>query len=180
MPYITYDKKILTKGNLENTVEILVDAVNQHYDVDRVLADFGIKVLGRVNYTSQIPGFIDPINDPYAGKFGDAYLVSQGANNTAPYDIFIWTRREPDSVEPDGYWLDIGVLATVGPKGDKGDPGPAGPRGENTRWYIYAQLPTEGDFQAGDICLLPNGDVYMYVSADYGWSNATQVNIRGP
>jgi hypothetical protein len=34
---------------LENTVDLLVDAVNQHYDVDRVLADFGIKILGRVN-----------------------------------------------------------------------------------------------------------------------------------
>lgn len=112
MPYITYDKKNLSKANLENTVEILVDAVNQHYDVDRVLADFGIKVLGRVNYTSQIPGFIEP---PYTGHFGDAYLKSQASNSSPPYDIYIWTRKEPDAVEPDGYWLDIGVLATVGP-----------------------------------------------------------------
>jgi hypothetical protein len=177
MPYITYDKTILSKANLENTVEILVDAVNQHYDVDRVLADFGIKVLGRVNYTSQIPGFVEP---PYTGNFGDAYLLSQGSNNSAPYDTYIWTRRTPDSVEPDGYWLDIGVLATVGPKGDPGSVGPRGPRGEGSRWYIYSQLPTSGEFKAGDICLLPNGDVYMYVSEDYGWSNATQVNIRGP
>ena len=165
---------------LENTVDVLIDAVNQHYDVDRVLADFGIKILGRVNYTSQIPGFIDPINDPYTGNFGDAYLVSQNSDSSAPYDIYIWTRKTPDSVEPDGYWLDIGLLSTVGPQGPQGVQGPQGPQGENTRWYIYRTLPQSGDFKAGDVCLLPNGDVYMYVSAEYGWSNASQVNIKGP
>ena len=50
MSYGKIDKKKFM--TLENTVDILVDAVNLHYDVDRVLADFGIKVLGRVNYTS--------------------------------------------------------------------------------------------------------------------------------
>ena len=167
-------KKFMT---LENTVDALIDAVNQHYDVDRVLADFGIKILGRVNYTNQIPGFTD---GQYDGNFGDAYLVSQNSDSSAPYDIYIWTRLTPDSVEPDGYWLDIGLLSTVGPQGPQGEQGIPGPQGENTRWYIYRTLPQSGDFKPGDVCLLPSGDVYMYVSAEYGWSNASQVNIKGP
>lgn len=167
-------KKFMT---LENTVDVLIDAVNQHYDVDRVLADFGIKILGRVNYTNLIPGYED---NQYDGNFGDAYLVSQNSDSSAPYDIYIWTRKTPDSVEPDGYWLDIGLLSTVGPEGPQGEQGIPGPQGENTRWYIYRTLPQSGDFKAGDVCLLPNGDVYIYVSPEYGWSNATQVNIKGP
>lgn len=56
MSYTKIDKnKFMT---LENTVDELVDAVNLHYDVDRVLADFGIRVLGKVNYTNDIPGYI--------------------------------------------------------------------------------------------------------------------------
>ena len=55
MSYTKIDKnKFMT---LENTVDELVDAVNLHYDVDRVLADFGIRVLGKVNYTNDIPGY---------------------------------------------------------------------------------------------------------------------------
>lgn len=56
MSYTKIDKnKFMT---LENTVDELIDAVNLHYDVDRVLADFGIRVLGSVNYTNDIPGYI--------------------------------------------------------------------------------------------------------------------------
>ena len=56
MSYTKIDKnKFMT---LENTVDELVDAVNLHYDVDRVLADFGIRVLGTVNRTNDIPGYI--------------------------------------------------------------------------------------------------------------------------
>lgn len=164
---------------LENTVDLLIDAVNQHYDVDRVLTDFGIRVLGTRNYSADIPGNNGNIEDRYQGKFGDAYLVSQNHDGQAPWDIWIWTRLTPDAVEPEGYWLSIGELTAKGAQGDTGDPGPQGPQGENTRWYIYRTLPQSGDFKPGDVCLLPNGDVYMYVSPEYGWSNATQVNIKG-
>ena len=171
---------IQNNRTLEVTVGLLVDAVNKHYDVDRVLADFGIKVLGKVNYTSEIPGFINPLEDPYTGNFGDAYLVSQNSDGKAPFDIYIWTRKTPDSEQGDGYWLDIGLLSTVGPQGPIGQTGPQGPQGESTRWYIFSTLPTSGNYKPGDVALLPNGNVYMYVSQDYGWSNATQVNIKGP
>lgn len=174
MSYGKIDKKKFM--TLENTVDTLIDAVNLHYDVDRVLTDFGIRVLGRVNYTNQIPGYGD---NSYTGKFGDAYLVSQNSDSSTPYDIYIWTRLTPDSVEPNGYWLDIGLLSTVGPQGPQGERGPQGPQGENTRWYIYKTLPQSGDFKPGDVCLLPSGDVYMYVSVENGWSNASQVNIKG-
>lgn len=180
MPYITINNETLTKANLENTVGLLVEAVNKHYDVDRVLTDFGIRVLGRVNYAADIPGNSGSIEDRYQGNFGDAYLVAQNHDGQAPWDIFIWTRLTPDAVEPEGYWLNLGLLSTVGPAGPEGKIGPQGPQGESTRWYIFTTLPTSGTYKPGDVALLPNGNVYMYVSEDYGWSNTTQVNIRGP
>lgn len=175
---ITYP--IQNNRTIEVTVGLLVDAVNKHYDVDRVLTDFGIRVLGRVNYAADIPGNGGSIEDRYQGHFGDAYLVSQNHDGQAPFDIFIWTRLTPDSVEPEGYWLNLGLLSTVGPEGPEGKTGPIGPRGENTRWYIFTTLPQGGDYKPGDVALLPNGNVYMYVSEEYGWSNASQVNIKGP
>lgn len=175
---ITYP--IQNNRTIEVTVGLLVDAVNKHYDVDRVLADFGIRVLGRVNYAADIPGNSGDIEDRYQGNFGDAYLVSQNHDGQAPFDIFIWTRLTPDSVEPEGYWLNLGLLSTVGPRGPEGPEGPKGATGESTRWYVFSTLPTSGTYKPGDVALLPNGDVYMYVNEEYGWSNATQVNIRGP
>lgn len=180
MPYITINNETLTKANLEKTVGLLVEAVNKHYDVDRVLTDFGIRVLGRVNYAADIPGNSGNIEDRYQGNFGDAYLVAQNHDGQAPWDIFIWTRLTPDAVEPEGYWLNLGLLSTVGPMGPEGPIGPQGPQGESTRWYIFNTLPTSGTYKPGDVALLPNGNVYMYVNEDYGWSNTTQVNIRGP
>ena len=175
---ITYP--IQNNRTIEVTVGLLVDAVNKHYDVDRVLTDFGIRVLGRVNYAADIPGNSGDIGERYQGNFGDAYLVAQNHDGQAPWDIFIWTRLTPDAVEPEGYWLNLGLLSTVGPQGPEGKIGPQGPQGESTRWYIFTTLPTSGTYKPGDVALLPNGNVYMYVSQEYGWSNATQVNIRGP
>ena len=174
MSYTKIDKnKFMT---LENTVDELIDAVNLHYDVDRVLADFGIRVLGTVNRTNDIPGYIQP---PYNGNFGDAYLVSLNSDSSAPYDTYIWTRKTPDSVEPDGYWLNIGAINVMGPQGETGPKGDPGPQGENVKWYVFKTLPQSGNFRTGDMCLLANGDIYMY-DADLGWNNASHVNIKGP
>lgn len=173
MSYTKIDKnKFMT---LENTVDELIDAVNLHYDVDRVLADFGIRVLGKVNYTNDIPGYTQP---PYTGKFGDAYLVSVNSDSSAPYDIYVFTRNGPDAIEPDGQWLNLGVITIMGPPGDTGPKGDPGPQGENAKWYVFETLPQSGNFRAGDMCLLANGDVYMF-DADSGWNNASHVNIKG-
>lgn len=170
-------KKFMT---LENTVALLVDAVNQHYDVDRVLSDFGITVVGRVSYVGDIPNFYD---NNYTGNYGDAYLVSVNSNGLPPYDVWIWTRYVGAETEdpPIGQWLNLGPLVIAGPpgetiKGDKGDPG------DSTRWYISTYLPISGNYTDGDMLLLKGGDCYCYdstQSVNYGWGYPI-VNISGP
>ena len=67
----------------------------------------------------------------------------------------------------------------MGPQGETGPKGDPGPQGENAKWYVFETLPQSGNFRTGDMCLLANGDVYMY-DADLGWNNASHVNIKGP
>lgn len=167
MNYGKIDKnKFMT---LENTVDLLVDAVNQHYDVDRVLANFGIKVLGTKSSPSELPR--------PAGAFGDAYLVSTAEDGQGePYDVYIWTRLTSNETDPNyGDWLNIGLISTMGPPGPQGEPGIQGPPGESTRWYISNNVPV-GNYNQGDMLLLPTGDVYIY--GEGGWGNPA-VNIKG-
>ena len=89
---------------LENKQEIA-----RHWQVDRVLADFGIKVLGRVNFPTELP-------ETEGEDYGVGYLVG----TEAPYDVYVWTRANEDVGEPDPYWLNIGSISIVGPQGPAG------------------------------------------------------------
>lgn len=167
MNYGKIDKnKFMT---LENTVDLLIDAVNQHYDVDRVLANFGIKVLGTKSNPDELP--------TPAAAFGDAYLVSTAEDGEGePYDVYIWTRYDSNETDPQyGFWLNIGLISTVGPQGPQGKTGDTGPRGESTRWYVGNTVPL-GNYNIGDMLLLTNGDIYMY--GEGGWGNPF-TNIKG-
>lgn len=116
--------------NLQEQVEENKRQIAMHWNVDRVLADFGIKVLGRVETAEELP-------ESEGENWGDGYLVGL----EAPYDVYVWTRANVDAGEPDPYWLNIGKISIVGPegpegpkgekgdKGDKGDPGPKGDQG---------------------------------------------------
>lgn len=115
--------------NLEEQVLKNKEDIERHYQVDRVVAEFGIKVLGQVDNEEMIP--------QSASNFGDAWAVGV----EEPYEFYIWTRQDEDTPVEDGVWLNIGKLAIVGPqgpqgvqgltgpKGDKGDKGDQGPRG---------------------------------------------------
>lgn len=167
MNYGKIDKnKFMT---LENTVDLLIDAVNQHYDVDRVLANFGIKVLGTKSSPDELP--------TPAVAFGDAYLVSTAEDGQGePYDVYIWTRYDSNETDPQyGFWLNIGLISTVGPQGPEGKPGIQGPTGESTRWYVGNTVPL-GNYNIGDMLLLTNGSVYIY--GEGGWGNPA-LNIKG-
>lgn len=116
--------------NLQEQVQENKEQIEMHWNVDRVLADFGIKVLGRVETPEDLP-------ESEGENWGDGYLVGL----EAPYDVYVWTRPNIDAGEPDPYWLNIGKISIVGPegpegpkgekgdKGDKGDPGLPGPQG---------------------------------------------------
>lgn len=71
-----------------------------HYEIDRTLANFGIKVIGVLANVSELPV-------PYTGDYGDAYAVG----NPGDYTYYIWTRANPDLGEPAPFWLDAGKLA---------------------------------------------------------------------
>lgn len=89
---------------LENKQEIA-----RHWDVDRVLADFGIQVQGRVDTQDDLP-------ETEYTNYGYAYLVG----TSEPYTVYVWTRANPNVGEEYPYWLNIGSLNI---KGEKGDPG---------------------------------------------------------
>ena len=89
---------------LENKEEIA-----KHWNVDRVLADFGIKVYGRVEDPYLLP-------DNEGDNYGAGYLVG----TEAPYDVYVWTRANEDAGEPEPYWLNIGKISIVGPAGPAG------------------------------------------------------------
>lgn len=106
--------------------------IARHYDIDRVIADFGIRVVGTIDTSADLP--------ETANAYGDAYAVG----TKPPYDFWVWTRPNPNVGEPDAYWLNIGTLAIPGPQGEQGPTGPTGENGENARINTvdYAGPPT--------------------------------------
>lgn len=85
-------------------------------NVETVLNEFGVTVLGRVDTESDIP------EGEYS--YGDAYLVG----TETPYDMYIYTRAD----EPDeGEFINIGPISMVGPQGPQGPKGDTGAAGQN-------------------------------------------------
>lgn len=143
---ITYNGKEYL--NLEEQVLRNKQDIAAHYNIDRVLAEFGIKVIGQVDNATLLP---NPAT--FAGAYGDAYAV--GAE--APYSFYIWTRADSYAGHDEDYWFNIGPLAIVGPEGPQGETGPQGPQGERgTKWSWMTATsdippsatddPIEGDF----------------------------------
>ena len=149
MPKLT--EQVLANIDHINRVEAKVDA---HYNEDRVLADYGIRVVGKADTVNDLP----PVQD-YPGTFGDAYIV--GLN--PPYDFYIYTR--PFEGETENQWLDIGLLAIEGPQGETGEQGPAGETGEpgkSTRWYSGAGAPYVTANEGDQYLDTQSGNVYQY------------------
>lgn len=112
---ITIDGK-----QLRNLVEQVLknkQDIADHWAVDRVLADFGIKIIGQVDTWSEPEGEFN---------YGDAYAVG----TEPPYDIYIYTRADINAGHEEDYWLDIGPIAIIGPEGKQGERGPKGDKGD--------------------------------------------------
>lgn len=107
--------KILT---LEEKVQQNADNIRKHWETDRVLANFGIRVVGQVDSEAMLPQL--------ASNFGDAWAVG----TEEPYEFYIWTRINEFTPVEDGEWLNIGRLAIVGPRGPQGPQGEVGPKGD--------------------------------------------------
>lgn len=108
----------VTVYNLENQVlKNKVDIQNLQTS-EKVLATFGIKVIGTAANSTLIPTveFYKASNPDW--EYGDAYAVG----TASPYEFYILTRKDENHTED--YWFNLGVI-----KGPKGDPGVDGANG---------------------------------------------------
>lgn len=163
---------IITKNgdvlrNLEEQVAENKRLILAHYDIDRVLADVGITVVGDA---LQTPPDVLGLKGV---KWGEAYPVGY----EPPYDYYVWSRPTPNEEDvTNGEWFNIGPLAIPGPRGFAGPQGFQGPRGESTRWYVgdnpnQVTSPAENDLFLDAV----SADVYQYKNGV--WAAIT--NIRG-
>ena len=153
--------------NLEEQVKKNMDDIKYILEEEGVLNEFGIKVVGQITSSSQLP---DP--DTYEGEYGDAYAVG----TTTPYTFYIYTRANGGVAEP--YWFNIGQFPVPGKDGAQGPQGPAGPQGvRGSTWQNGTSAPTTSGNLANDKYLnTTNGDVYNYTGT--AWQLVG--NIRGP
>ena len=168
---------IITKNgvelrNLEEQVQENARLIAEHYNRDRVLADFGLRVIGNVPTVADLP---DP--DTFEGEYGDAFVVG----SAEPFNVYVWTRPDINSGHPNDYWLNIGPIAIEGPVGPQGPQGEKGDTGESTRWYAASGL-VGGNLHRGDMLLITSGsnlgNVYIYNDLEKRW--LLQGNIKGP
>ena len=168
MSIILPDGTIL--NNLEEQVEYNKRNIERHFEVDRILANFGIRIIGRVDTVEDIE--LQPI--PQGGyQYGDAYAV--GPEGTV-YDYFIYTRAFEGAENP--HWFDIGPLQIVGPQGPQGEQGPKGDTGDATKWLYVSSFEGSGtptDEPEGTMLLVSSRDVYR--SDGTKWEYCC--NIRG-
>ena len=150
--------------NLQEQVQKNKEDIARHYEIDRVIADFGIRVLGAVPTVADIP------EGQYT--YGDAYLVTN--ENTT----YIWTRANPLIGQDVPYWLDVGNLSIPGPEGPQGATGPQGPQGpRGSLWYIGTTTPVTTDARINDMYLnASTGNVYKFNGASW----VIYQSIKGP
>lgn len=166
--------------NLEEQVQKNKEDIANHYNMDRVLADFGIRILGRVDSYEEL------LKIPTGNlAYGDAYAVGELVDSgvQTPFVFYIWSRPDLNAGQEEPYWFDIGELAIVGPQGPQGEIGPRGERGlRGSKWYSGTALPTNPNtYEVDDLYLRDNGDVYQIIqepNGDKWWVQIT--NIRGP
>ena len=165
--------------NLEEQVRKNKEDIAAHYNMDRVLAEFGIRVLGRVdNYEELLKIPTDNL------AYGDAYAVGEPVESgvQTPFVFYIWTRPDPNTGKVEPYWFDMGELSIVGPPGPAGKTGSRGERGiRGSKWFSGSTVPSNpGNYETGDTYLRSNGDVYQIkeTNGNKVWVNVA--NIRGP
>lgn len=153
--------------NLQEQVLKNKEDIAKHYEIDRTLANFGIKIVGTVATVNDLP---NPLT--YDGEYGDGYAVGQPGS----YTYYLFTRPDPNAGITENHWLDVGQLAIQGPQGPVGPQGPQGPRGDATRWYTSS---TElANANPGDLWLDKQGNIFKKSTEANVWTPVT--NIKGP
>ena len=153
--------------NIQQQVEKNKRDIATHYEIDRTLADYGIRIIG---FYETIEDAVENLGDPYDGPYGNAV----GIGFSAPYTFYIWTRA--NNVSEVDYWQDVGELAVMGPQGPEGPQGEQGPAGENAKIFTGRGVPTVSVADYSIYINAQNGDVYK--PGDGEW--VLTGNIRGP
>ena len=104
--------------NLEEQVRQNQSDIKYILEEEGVLNQFGIKVIGQVSSSSELP---DP--NTYIGEYGDAYAVG----TVTPYELYIYTRQFSGNEGP--IWFNIGRFPVPGPTGPTGPQGIQGIQG---------------------------------------------------
>lgn len=143
--------------NLVEQVQKNKEDIYNYHNLEQVLADWGIKVLG------QLDEWVEPTG---SFEFGDAYAVG----TEPPYDYYIYTRRG----ENEGYWFNNGPISIVGPAGPAGE-SIVGPRGEpGSQIYFGSNFPT-GDIKLNDVYINTSYDIFTYDGTEW----IIKGNIKG-
>lgn len=146
-----------TYRNLVEQVGKNKEDIENLLQVNSLLVGAGVKVVGTAASDMDLPDA-----SYYQGNYGDAYLVGE----SAPYNMFVFTRPVTGAVEPN--WFNIGPFPAPsnipGPKGDKGDKGNTGERG--SRWTTGNGTPAvTSELVSGDMYMdTSTGSVYTFVT----------------
>lgn len=137
----------------------------------KVLGEFGIKIVGYVETVGQLPEA-----EEYAGEYGDAYAVG----TATPYQYYVWTR--PTSAITTAHWFYIGVFPQPGPTGATGATGSTGPQGPAGAGMITQPINPTGitGYQPGQAWLNnQTGDLFVLISGNPNYWERTG-NLIGP
>ena len=110
--------------NLEEQVLKNKNDIENALQLNNLLSDFGIRIIGQVESAYQIPSVSDYKKNNPNWEYGDAYTVG----TESPYDLYILTRANNNN--PQDFWFDIGEFPLKGPAGPQGPQGPQGEKGE--------------------------------------------------
>ena len=153
---ITIDK--VTYRNLQEQVQKNKEDIAAFEGVEFTLNNFGIKVIGKVDSSSDIP------SGEY--EYGDAYLVG----TEQPYRMFIYTRNKEG--EETGSFIDIGPLNIVGEQGEKGDKGDKGDDGYSPVVRIGTGLPVIESSDKEGYLYIDSNSSKLYTFTNNSWNYA--------
>lgn len=140
----------------------------------KVLGEFGIKIVGYVETVGQLPEA-----EEYAGEYGDAYAVG----TATPYQYYVWTR--PTLAITTAHWFYIGVFPQPGPTGATGATGATGPQGPAGAGMITQPINPTGitGYQVGQSWLNNvTGDLFVLTrgNPNYWVRTGSLIGPQGP
>ena len=173
---ITIDNR--TYRNLEEQVLKNMQDITDIRQAEKILTDFGIKVLGHLADTDEL--YDRYPEETYPGDFGDCFTIG----DQVPYEYYVFTRTEDTSKK--GIWFLIGRFPQPGPQGEKGIQGPQGPQGPQGTALLSGVGAPSSEGIEGQLYL--NTNTYgLYKYANGAWNiignikgAAGQQGIQGP